>query len=61
MVIVGPGPMGLLGVQFAKLCGAKAVALIGLRDDESDWKSAGNAAPIIFFIPTTRRRKKSWS
>ncbi len=34
VVIVGPGPMGLLGVQFAKLCGAKAVALIGLRDDE---------------------------
>lgn len=34
VVIVGPGPMGLLGVEFAKLCGAKAVALIGLRDDE---------------------------
>ena len=34
VVIVGPGPMGLLGVQFAKLCGAKAVALIGLREDE---------------------------
>ena len=33
VVIVGPGPMGLLGVQFAKLRGAKAVALIGLRDD----------------------------
>lgn len=34
VVIVGPGPMGLLGVEFAKLCGAKTVALIGLRDDE---------------------------
>lgn len=34
VVIVGPGPMGLLGVQFAKIRGAKAVALIGLRDDE---------------------------
>ena len=33
VVIVGPGPMGLLGVQFAKLRGASAVALIGLRDD----------------------------
>jgi len=34
VTVVGPGPMGLLGVEFAKLCGAKAVALIGLRDDE---------------------------
>ena len=34
VVVVGPGPMGLLGVEFAKVCGAKAVALIGLRDDE---------------------------
>lgn len=33
VVIVGPGPMGLLGVQFAKMRGAKAVALIGLRQD----------------------------
>lgn len=31
VVVVGPGPMGLLGVQFAKLTGARAVALIGLR------------------------------
>lgn len=34
VVIVGPGPMGLLGVQFAKLRGARAVALIGLKADE---------------------------
>ncbi len=34
VTVVGPGPMGLLGVEFAKLCGAKAVALIGLRDDQ---------------------------
>jgi L-iditol 2-dehydrogenase len=34
VVVVGPGPMGLLGVQFAKLRGARAVVLIGLRDDE---------------------------
>lgn len=34
VVVVGPGPMGLLGVQFAKIRGARAVALIGLRDDE---------------------------
>jgi|GEM_PF-508238 len=32
-VVVGPGPMGLLGVQFAKLRGASKVALIGLRKD----------------------------
>jgi len=34
VVVVGPGPMGLMGVQFAKIRGARAVALIGLRDDE---------------------------
>jgi L-iditol 2-dehydrogenase len=34
VVVIGPGPMGLLGVQFAKIRGARAVALIGLKDDE---------------------------
>lgn len=34
VVVVGPGPMGLLGVQFAKLRGASQVILIGLRADE---------------------------
>lgn len=34
VVIVGPGPMGIMGVQFAKLRGARAVALIGLRGDK---------------------------
>jgi L-iditol 2-dehydrogenase len=33
VVVVGPGPMGILAVQFAKLRGARSVALIGLRDD----------------------------
>ena len=33
VVIVGPGPMGLIGVQFAKLSGASEVALIGLKKD----------------------------
>jgi len=33
VVVVGPGPMGLLGVQFAKMRGARSVALIGLRSD----------------------------
>ena len=33
LVVVGPGPMGLLGVQYGKLCGARAVALVGLRAD----------------------------
>jgi len=34
VLVVGPGPMGLLGVQFAKLRGARAVAVIGRRSDE---------------------------
>lgn len=35
VVVVGPGPMGLLGVQFAKIRGARQVALIGLKSDEN--------------------------
>lgn len=34
VVVVGPGPMGLLGVQFAKIRGARSVALIGLREKD---------------------------
>jgi threonine dehydrogenase-like Zn-dependent dehydrogenase len=35
VAVIGPGPMGLLGVQFAKVRGARAVALVGLRADEA--------------------------
>jgi threonine dehydrogenase-like Zn-dependent dehydrogenase len=34
VVVVGPGPMGIMGVQYAKLCGARRVFLIGLKSDE---------------------------
>lgn len=34
VLIVGPGPMGLLGLQFAKLKGASKTALIGLKKDK---------------------------
>jgi L-iditol 2-dehydrogenase len=34
VVIVGPGPMGIVSVQYAKLCGARRVFLIGLKTDE---------------------------
>jgi L-iditol 2-dehydrogenase len=34
VVVVGPGPMGIMGVQCAKLCGARRVFLIGLKSDE---------------------------
>lgn len=33
VLVVGPGPMGLLGVQFAKLAGAATVILVGLEAD----------------------------
>jgi threonine dehydrogenase-like Zn-dependent dehydrogenase len=33
VLVIGPGPMGILAVQFAKIRGARAVALVGLRDD----------------------------
>lgn len=34
VVIVGPGPMGIMAVQYARLCGAKRIFLIGLKSDE---------------------------
>ncbi len=34
VVIVGPGPMGIMAVQYAKVCGARRVFLIGLKSDE---------------------------
>jgi threonine dehydrogenase-like Zn-dependent dehydrogenase len=34
VVVVGPGPMGVLAVQHAKHCGARRVFLIGLKSDE---------------------------
>ena len=34
VVVVGPGPMGIMGVQYAKICGARRVFLIGLKSDE---------------------------
>jgi len=34
VVVVGPGPMGLMGVQYARVCGARQVFLIGLKSDE---------------------------
>jgi L-iditol 2-dehydrogenase len=34
VVIVGPGPMGIMAVQYAKLCGARRVFLIGLKTDQ---------------------------
>jgi threonine dehydrogenase-like Zn-dependent dehydrogenase len=34
VVVVGPGPMGLMGVLYARVCGARRVFLIGLRSDE---------------------------
>lgn len=34
VVVVGPGPMGIMGAQYAKKCGARRVFLIGLKSDE---------------------------
>jgi L-iditol 2-dehydrogenase len=34
VVVVGPGPMGIMAVQYARLCGARQVILIGLKSDE---------------------------
>ncbi|MHB1275323.1 MAG: zinc-dependent alcohol dehydrogenase [Candidatus Humimicrobiaceae bacterium] len=34
VAVVGPGPMGILAVQFAKLRGARKVVLVGLHVDE---------------------------
>lgn len=34
VVVVGPGPMGIMAVQYARVCGARQVFLIGLKSDE---------------------------
>ncbi len=34
VVIVGPGPMGIAAAQYAKICGARRVFLIGLHSDD---------------------------
>jgi len=34
VVVVGPGPMGIMGVQYARLCGARRIFLIGLKSDQ---------------------------
>ena len=52
VVIVGPGPMGLLGVQFAKIRGASKVVLIGLKKDNKRLISAlkgGKSDKVPFF------------
>jgi len=50
VLIVGPGPMGLLGAQFAKLRGARAVAVIGLRSDEKRLQIARKVgADYVFY------------
>ncbi|WP_327256507.1 zinc-dependent alcohol dehydrogenase [Streptomyces sp. NBC_01244] len=36
VVVIGPGPIGLIGVQVARELGAQMVALIGTRDDRLD-------------------------
>jgi L-iditol 2-dehydrogenase len=43
VVVVGPGPMGILGAQFAKIRGAKTVAIIGLKKDEKRLQIAKTA------------------
>ncbi|MFW6180946.1 MAG: zinc-dependent alcohol dehydrogenase [Spirochaetota bacterium] len=35
VVVVGPGPMGILAVQHARLCGSRRIFLVGLRSDEA--------------------------
>lgn len=35
VVVVGPGPMGILAVQYARLCGARRIVLIGLKRDKA--------------------------
>ncbi|MCK4617270.1 alcohol dehydrogenase catalytic domain-containing protein [Candidatus Aerophobetes bacterium] len=38
VVVIGPGPMGMLAVQFARLRGARKIVLVGLRSDEGRLK-----------------------
>ena len=73
VVIVGPGPMGIMGVQYAKLFGARLVFLIGLKSDEMRLQigrqvgadvilySEDGPAETVMGKPTARARKFVWS
>jgi L-iditol 2-dehydrogenase len=52
VVVIGPGPIGLLAVAVAKALGASPVILTGTRN--GGWRSAGSSAPIASSISTTR-------
>ena len=50
VTVVGPGPMGLLGVEYAKMRGAQAVALVGLKDvDEKRLEVGGQVGADYLF------------
>jgi L-iditol 2-dehydrogenase len=50
VVVIGPGPAGLMNVQFAKFCGATKVALIGLKEDKKRLEIGGQVgADYVFY------------
>ena len=59
VVVIGPGPIGLLAVAVAKALGASPVILTG-NTQQAGWRSAGSSAPIASSISTTRTRLR-WS
>ena len=53
VVVIGPGPIGLLGVAIAKSLGASPVSLIGTRNDRLE---IGKNLVLIMYL--TLRKKK---
>jgi len=50
VAVIGPGPMGILAVQFAKIRGAREVALVGLKNDTERLKVGKSVgADYLFF------------
>jgi threonine dehydrogenase-like Zn-dependent dehydrogenase len=57
-VVVGPGPMGLTAVQYAKVCDARRVFLIGLRSDQKRLE-IGEAVGADYALYSEENREKT--
>lgn len=49
-IVFGPGPIGLLAVQFCRMMGAGSVALVGLQADKQARQAAADAMGATAFI-----------
>jgi len=59
VVVVGPGPMGVMCVQYAKLCGARRVFLIGLKNIDELRLSIGKKVGADYILYSEEEPEKA--